>query len=179
MYFLWNFCVSTIFWRPYWLSSGDLLSLLVATFLNVVSCLSDTELTNKPWNIKATTSENVPLDMCLSAQSSQYSFSAKKKFTSLCIWNVPSEGPDRTARMRKLIWSFVGRTCVFWRRGSYNDTKMSTTLLYLEFGSSNKQKQCAHVRVFVCVCVYVCANAEYLIVLASYLSVFFRWCYLK
>ena len=42
---------------------------------------------------------------------SESSLSASRNFASLAIQNAPSEDSDQTARMRRLIWIFAGRTC--------------------------------------------------------------------
>ena len=64
--------------------------------------------------------ENVRSDMCAQrrlksacafAQSDQSSLSAWRNFASLAIQNASSEDSDQTARMRRLIWIFAGRTC--------------------------------------------------------------------
>ena len=48
---------------------------------------------------------------------SEYSLSTWRNLVSLAIRNALSEDSDQTARMRRLIWIFVGRTCPeirFW-----------------------------------------------------------------
>ena len=40
----------------------------------------------------------------------EYSLSAWRNFASLAIQIAPSEDSDQTARMRRLIWIFAGRT---------------------------------------------------------------------
>ena len=42
---------------------------------------------------------------------SKSSLSAWRNIASLAIQDAPSEDSDQTARMRRLIWIFVGRTC--------------------------------------------------------------------
>ena len=42
---------------------------------------------------------------------SESSLSTWRVFASLAIQNVPSKDSDQTARMRRLIWIFAGRTC--------------------------------------------------------------------
>ena len=42
---------------------------------------------------------------------SDSSLSARRNFASLAFQNAPSEDSDQTARMRRLIWIFAGRTC--------------------------------------------------------------------
>ena len=48
---------------------------------------------------------------CACADWSESSLSAWRNFASLAIQNAPSEDSDQTARMRRLIWIFAGRTC--------------------------------------------------------------------
>ena len=53
--------------------------------------------------------ENIPFDMC--AQSDQSLCCPNgKHFASLAIQNAHGEDSDQTARMRRLIWIFAGRT---------------------------------------------------------------------
>ena len=42
---------------------------------------------------------------------SEYPLSAWRNLASLAVQNAPSEDSDQTARMRRLIWIFAGRTC--------------------------------------------------------------------
>ena len=42
---------------------------------------------------------------------SESSLSAWRKFASSAIQNAPSEYPDQTVRMHRLVWIFAGRTC--------------------------------------------------------------------
>ena len=39
----------------------------------------------------------------------------RRNFASLAIQNAPNEGSDQTVRMRRLIWIFAGRTCLYVR----------------------------------------------------------------
>ena len=64
--------------------------------------------------------EKVPFDMCAQrrlksvcafAQSDQSSLSESRNFAPLAIQNESSENSDQTARTRRLIWIFTGRTC--------------------------------------------------------------------
>ena len=68
----------------------------------------------------ASTSENVPIchvrptttqiSLRIHAVWLESSLSARRNFASLAIRNAPSEDSDQTARMRRLIWIFAGRT---------------------------------------------------------------------
>ena len=69
--------------------------------------------------ISASAWENVPSDvrptktqisLRVCAVWSESSLSAWRNFASLAIQNAPSEESDQTARMRRLIWIFAGRT---------------------------------------------------------------------
>ena len=48
---------------------------------------------------------------CAYAQSYQSLRSLHKIYAYLAISNAPCEDSDQTARMRRLIWIFIGRTC--------------------------------------------------------------------
>ena len=55
----------------------------------------------------------------------------KNNLASLAIENAPSEDSDQTARMRRLIWIFVGRTCrryVFWRNYAYGSYDLTVRI---------------------------------------------------
>ena len=70
-------------------------------------------------SMRATMLENIPFYMCAQrrlksictiTQSDKTSLSVWKNVAGLAIQNAPSEDSDQTARMRKLIWIFAGRT---------------------------------------------------------------------
>ena len=80
------------------------------------------------FNIWGATSENVPWTMrptktqiSLRARAvwSESSLSAWRNVAPLAIQNAPGEDSDQTARMRRLIWIFAGRTCPKSYCGSY------------------------------------------------------------
>ena len=70
------------------------------------------------WHARPTKTQ---VSLRLRAGWSESSLSACRNFASLAIQNAPSEDSDQTARMRRLIWIFVGctfRKYTFWRCGS-------------------------------------------------------------
>ena len=70
-------------------------------------------------SIWATTTENVPSDMCAQLRLKSAGTSAQSGFTlfvwrnlvSLAFRNAPSEDSDHTAPTHRLIWIFTGCTC--------------------------------------------------------------------
>ena len=60
------------------------------------------------WHVRRTKTQ-ISLRIC--AVRSESSLSAWRNLASLAIQNAPSEDSDQTARMRRLIWIFAGRTC--------------------------------------------------------------------
>ena len=54
---------------------------------------------------------NTPISLRIRAFWSDSPLSAWRNFASLAIQNAPSEDSDQTARTRRLIWIFAGRTC--------------------------------------------------------------------
>ena len=60
------------------------------------------------WQVRP---KKTQISLRIRAVLSKASFCAWKNFAPLAIQNEHSEDSDQTARMRRLIWIFVGRTC--------------------------------------------------------------------
>ena len=60
------------------------------------------------WHVRPTKTQ---ISLRIRAVWFESSLSAWKNFASFAIQNVPSEDSDQTARIRRLIWIFAGRTC--------------------------------------------------------------------
>ena len=60
------------------------------------------------WHVRRTKTQ---ISLRIRTVRSESSLSAWRNLASLAIQNAPSEDSDQTARMRRLIWIFAGRTC--------------------------------------------------------------------
>ena len=75
------------------------------------------------------------ISLRIRAVCSEYSLSAWKGFGFMAFHRVISEDSDQTARMRRLIWVFAGRTChkVHFRPLRFNSFRREWKLLEIEF----------------------------------------------
>ena len=75
------------------------------------------------WQVRLTRTQ---ISLRIRAVWSESSLSARRNCASLAIQNVPSEDSDQTARMRRLIWIFAGRTLV--SKGTFSDVWRGTVI---------------------------------------------------
>ena len=61
------------------------------------------------WHVRPTKTQ---ISLRIRAVWSDSLLSALRNFVSLAIQNAPNEDSDQPARMRRLIWIFLGRTCL-------------------------------------------------------------------